>query len=148
MEVFSVVSFDFSAISGLFCVLRISFYDSLLGSTFLLAAVVLVVHTGSLVVSKAAAWRGDSEQAARTRKLGRVIYVYTLLFAYPVLSVRVVQAFACHEVKWAGEEQERGVQEQQSHYYLRADYNMACYTREWWRMAVYVSAGQVCRRIF
>ena len=142
MEVFSVLSFDFSAISGLFCVLRITFYDSLLGSTFLLAVVVMTVRSVSTVISKAAAWRGNSEQAGRVRKLGRVIYVYILLFAYPVLSVRVVQAFACHEVKWAGGGHERtgGVNDQHAHFYLRADYSMQCYTREWWRMAIYVSA--------
>ena len=51
--------------------------------------------------------------------------IYLLLFAYPVLSVKIVEAFACHEVE--------GVQ------YLRADYNMRCNTQEWNAMVAYAS---------
>jgi hypothetical protein len=58
-------------------------------------------------------------------KQGVFVAIYLLLFAYPVLSVKIVEAFACHEVE--------GVR------YLRADYNMRCNTQEWNAMVAYAS---------
>jgi hypothetical protein len=80
----SVFSFDYSAMSGLFCLLRVSFYDSLLASTFILAAMVMTIRAASLVLRRAALRAGDTERAQRMEQFGRLVYVYVLLFAFPV----------------------------------------------------------------
>ena len=48
-----------------------------------------------------------------------------MLFAYPVVAVKVVQVFACHEVEGSS--------------FLRADYSAECYTGQWNGMVVYAS---------
>ena len=51
--------------------------------------------------------------------------VYLLAFAYPTVSIKVVELFGCHDVEGT--------------YYVRADYSLDCYTPEWTAMAVYAS---------
>jgi hypothetical protein len=53
------------------------------------------------------------------------VAVYVLVFAYPAVSVKVVETFGCHVVE--------GVP------YLRADYSLECYTSGWKAMALYAS---------
>ena len=56
--------------------------------------------------------------------------VYLLLFAYPVVAVKVVRAFACHDVE--------GVR------YLRADYSIRCDTPRWAFYAFYAGVWVAC----
>ena len=51
--------------------------------------------------------------------------MYLLLFAYPVVSVKISQAFGCHQID--------------DTWYLRVDYDVECYTSEWWTIAGYAS---------
>jgi hypothetical protein len=113
----SVLSLDFGVILGGFCIADISFYQRLISSTLLLLGAVGVTIFRS---------RLTSVQAAATEKRakqGIFIAIYLLLFVYPVLSVKIVEAFACHEVE--------GVR------YLRADYSVRCDSQEWRVMAAY-----------
>jgi hypothetical protein len=115
LDALLVVSFDFGAILGGFCVVDLSFFQRLLSTTLMLLAAVAVVAAGSRT--------GSAHEAERRHTRGVFIAFYLLLFAYPVVSVRVVEAFACHEVE--------GVR------YLRADYSVRCDTPEWRTMAAY-----------
>jgi hypothetical protein len=49
--------------------------------------------------------------------------VYILLFAYPVVAVKVVETFGCHNID--------------GRFYLRVDYSIGCYDAEWRAMAAY-----------
>ena len=51
--------------------------------------------------------------------------VYLVLFAYPLVAVKVVQAFGCHKID--------GV------HYLLADYTVVCYTQEWYEIVAYAT---------
>ena len=46
-----------------------------------------------------------------------------LLFAFPIVSVDLVEAFACHEVEGT--------------FYLRVDYSVECYTPRFYKMSAY-----------
>ena len=48
-----------------------------------------------------------------------------LLFAIPIVSVDLVEAFACHEVE--------------GRYYLKGDYSIECYTSRWYLMSSYAA---------
>jgi serine/threonine protein kinase len=116
----SVLSFDFGVMSGLFCIVNMSFYANLLSSTMLLVAVVVAIFV------RACFMRRRMINAKRAQKIwqdGLFVAMYVLLFAYPVVSIRVVETFACHEVE--------GVR------YLRADYSIQCDTPEWYAYAIY-----------
>jgi hypothetical protein len=115
LDAMSVLSLDFGVLLGGFCIADISFYQRLISSTL-----VLLVAAGAIILRS----RLMSTQAA-AKAQGVFVAVYLLLFAYPVLSVKIVEAFACHEVE--------GVR------YLRADYNVRCDTQEWRVMAIYAS---------
>ena len=115
LDAVSVLSLDFGVLLGGFCIADISFYQRLLSSTL-----VLLLAAGAIILRS----RLMSTQAA-AKKHGVFVAVYLLLFAYPVLSVKIVEAFACHEVE--------GVR------YLRADYSVRCDTQEWKIMAAYAS---------
>jgi hypothetical protein len=109
LDAMSIFSLDFGAVLGGFCVVEISFYQRLVSSTLLLLVLVATIIVGSRVTNRA-------EQ-------GIFVAIYLLLFAYPVISVKIVEAFACHEVE--------GVR------YLRVDYSVRCDTHEWKMMAAY-----------
>jgi hypothetical protein len=113
LDAVSVLSLDFGVLLGGFCIADISFYQRLLSSTL-----VLLLAAGAIILRS----RLMSTQAA-AKAQGVFVAVYLLLFAYPVLSVKIVEAFACHEIE--------GVR------YLRADYNVRCDTQEWKAMAIY-----------
>jgi hypothetical protein len=115
----SVLSLDFGVLLGGFCIADITFYQQLLSSTLLLLGAVGLVILRSQLTNRQAA-------AKETRaKQGVFVAIYLLLFAYPVLSVKIVEAFACHEVG--------GV------HFLRADYRVRCDSQEWKAMAAYAS---------
>jgi hypothetical protein len=52
----------------------------------------------------------DAKRANKIWQDGLFVAMYVLFFAYPIVSIRVVETFACHEVE--------GVR------YLRADYSV------------------------
>jgi hypothetical protein len=109
LDAMSVLSLDFGVLLGGFCVVDIGFYNRLLSSTLMLLITVLAIVV-------------RSRQRDHVKK-GVFVAIYLLLFAYPVLSVKVIEAFACHEIE--------GVQ------YLRADYTIECDTPKWRAMAAY-----------
>jgi serine/threonine protein kinase len=118
----SVLSFDLSLITGMFCFFNLSFYDSLLSSTMLLAMIVLGITMAHFRA------KSKDKDVADDDKARQYIFavVYILLFAYPVTAVDVVQAFSCHTL-------DDGVS------YLRADYSVVCYTPHWDFMAGYAA---------
>jgi hypothetical protein len=107
----SVLSLDFGILASMLCVVKISFYNNLLCTTLL------------LVVLMAGLYLADVTTQHRHQSTYRFIAIYLLLFAYPMVSVKVVELFGCHDVE--------GV------YYLRVDYSIECYTSQWNAMAVY-----------
>jgi hypothetical protein len=115
LDTLAVLSFDFGAMLGGFCIIDMSFYQSLLTSTLLLVAAVAAIMVYQKLRRRRRSGKGS--------KHGLFAAVYLLLFAYPVISVKVVGAFACHEIE--------GV------LYLRADYNIPCDSPQWKAMAVY-----------
>jgi hypothetical protein len=95
------------------CLVNVSFYENLLFSTLSLAA------SSAFIVLVACVARRPND--------GVFAAVYLLLFSYPLVSVKVVNAFACHEI----------IYHNQSKTYLRSDYSEECYSSEWWSMALY-----------
>jgi hypothetical protein len=86
MDATSVASFDFSVILGGFCMVDLSFSQRLVSSTLSLVGVVVAIMLGSQVY-----YRRHGGQAARK---GVFYTVYLLLFAYPVVAVKIVEVFA------------------------------------------------------
>jgi hypothetical protein len=113
----SVLSLNFGVLLGGFCIADISFYQRLLSSTLLLLGAVGAIILRSRLTSVQA-----SAKESRAKQ-GVFVAIYLLLFAYPVLSVKIVGTFACHDVD--------GVR------YLRADYSVRCDSQEWKAMAAY-----------
>ena len=67
--------------------------------------------------------KNSSRAAEAVMQQGRFFAGYLLLFAFPIVSVDLVEAFACHEVEGT--------------FYLRADYSIECYTPRFYRMSGY-----------
>jgi hypothetical protein len=88
----------------------VSFYGSLLGATLGILAIVLL----ALAVYT---FFPDSRQNVL------LATVYFCIFTFPVVSVKIVETFACHAVE--------GGQ------YLRADYALSCDDQEWKKWALY-----------
>lgn len=112
LALMSALTFDVGVFSGVFCLAKLSFFANLIVTTT--GLVVLVVAFYLIAILKPAA-------ATTCRKLA----VYLLLFAYPVVSVKVVEAFSCHEVE--------------GDFRLRADYSIICYSQSWNYIAGYAS---------
>ena len=112
LAILSTLSFDLSAITSGFCLFRVSYYDELLFSTLMLALSVSVILLACRFRPK---YKAFCIQLA----------CYMSLFAYPLVSVKVVGLWGCHQVN--GE------------YYLREDYSLTCYDAKWQSMAVYAS---------
>jgi hypothetical protein len=120
LDALSLLSLDFGVFAGIFCLVQMDFYDGLLSLTFSLCMTVTAVF----VVHKHIIARGaDAREREEIMQTARFYAGYILLFAFPVVSVDLVEAFACHEVE--------GV------YYLRADYTVKCYTNRFYIMACY-----------
>jgi hypothetical protein len=139
----SYLTFDLSVILGSICI-DVSFYNSLIGSTLTLAVIVALIFVGSrtgvpsraTMLSMVRSGRSGSSKLARTmneqessnkylRRVSIYVGVYILLFAYPPIASRLVQALGCHSVE--------GVK------YLRVDYTVRCDSDEWRNMAIYAS---------
>ena len=108
----SALTFDLSVLSGVFCLFKVSFLASLCFSTGSLVLVLIVCFS-------------ISKLKPHLKDTCIKFCVYLLLFAYPVVSVKCVEAFACHNVD--GES------------YLRADYSVNCASAEWNLIAGYAS---------
>jgi hypothetical protein len=124
LDILSVFALDLSALSSLLCLIKVTFYGDLLASTI----GILLVELAILFIWPAwqrrnsqrdlfGDWRLD-EITTVTRKYYVTVAVYTLVFLYPVLSVKLLRAFGCHEVN--------GV------YYLKADYSVECSSSSWY----------------
>ena len=107
LNAMSILSFDFSVMSGLFCMVNMSFYANLLSSTMLLTMAVIAIFVRAYIMRRRTS---DAKRAKKIWQDGLFVVMYVLLFAYPVVSVRVVETFSCHDVE--------GVR------YLRADYSI------------------------
>jgi hypothetical protein len=112
LAVLSALTFDLSVLSGVFCLVKVSFFQSLIFSTSSLLFAMGIFYLVSLL-------------KPNLKTVCIKFAVYLLLFAYPVVSVRCVEAFACHNVD--GE------------LYLRADYSVTCDGSAWWVIAGYAS---------
>ncbi len=130
----SILSLDFGVLTSLLCIVRLSFYANLLCTTLLLVLFLVVVYMAYALMQHrhhqaTSAHPPDHPEtlakAAELRQNALFVGVYLLAFAYPVVSVKVVALFGCHNVEGT--------------YYLRADYSLECYTSEWTAMAVYAS---------
>jgi hypothetical protein len=119
-----VLTFDIQIFGGMMCVWDFSFYDSLLWQTLALVFVVLVIALAVLLLRMRLP-QDDLVGRKELQASAMFVGVYFLAFSYPVISVKVVEAFACHEVN--------GVP------YLRADYAVECYTSRWTLFAAYAS---------
>jgi hypothetical protein len=110
--------FDPSAICSGLCLFKVSFYDNLIFSTSGLIVALAII--GCAYYNRPQS-RGFFLQLA----------VYLLLFAYPLVSAKVVGAFGCHQVSM--HDNPEGT------WYLRADYAQVCYDSRWKAMAAYAS---------
>jgi hypothetical protein len=118
LELLSILSLDLKFVSSLFCVVKIDFWQNILSTTLMLSGVVV----GIALVYKIATWPGGFFCIAEQ---DRVVWqhactffaIYFLTFSYPLVSVKIVQVFSCHNV--GGED------------YLRADYSLTCYNSKW-----------------
>lgn len=110
LGIISAFTFDLSILSGVFCVMRVSFFANLVFATVGL----LFVVVGCYSLSKL---------RPRLRDICAQIAMYLLLFAYPVVSVHIVSVFSCHSVDGTS--------------YLRADYSVGCDSAEWHLMAIW-----------
>ena len=117
----SVLSLDFGILGSLLCMVNLSFYTNLLCTTLLLVALLWCIFVIYLCLRL-----NKPGRAQEIRQTCLFVAIYLLLFAYPVVSVKVVELFGCHNVEGT--------------YYLRADYSLQCYTSEWTAMAAYASA--------
>jgi amino acid transporter len=108
------MSLDFGVLLGGFCVFDMSFHQNLLTSTSLLLLSVFLIITISHWLHRRHEnfYRGSSRAKFKHADRGVFVAVYLLLFAYPVLSVKISSVFACHEVA--------GIR------YLEADYSIRC----------------------
>jgi hypothetical protein len=94
----SLLTVDLGGISSVFCIVNVSFYSSLLGTTLLLLGAVIAIfgyryirsHCGGRCETSWACSYSNSD-ADRSTANGIFATVYLLLFAYPLVAVKVVQ---------------------------------------------------------
>ena len=88
LDVLSLISFDFGVFAGLFCLVQMDFYDSLLSSTSTLLMTVVVIHSvNKFIRSKGKA----TDEAKAIMDNSRFLTGYLLLFAFPIVSVDLVR---------------------------------------------------------
>jgi hypothetical protein len=121
----SVLSLDFGVLTSMLCTVRLSFYTNLVCTTMvLMVAMVAILLTHAIYNHSESAQTPESiAKSAQIRQSCLFTAIYLLTFAYPVVSVKVVELFGCHVVEGTP--------------YLRADYSIECYTPQWNAMAVY-----------
>jgi hypothetical protein len=108
-ETLGVLCMDIRRFSRLFCLVDMSFFDSLLASILSLLAILLLIfaHYKSTICQCK-----DKTQYTRLKSRYAAMAVYLLIFVYPLLAKNLVKAFGCHRVY--------GVT------YLREDYSIVC----------------------
>jgi hypothetical protein len=124
LDALSIMSLDLGILLSASCVVQTSFVVDLLCSTVLLIAIVGGILVGSKLRSKRMSSTAP-ERAQTIEQQGLFAAVYISVFAFPMVSTKIVAVFACHEVE--------------SIFYLRADYAMECYTGAWNGLAAYAS---------
>jgi serine/threonine protein kinase len=135
LDALSMLSLDFGVLAGFFCFTNMTFYQSLHVSTLMLFASICLILSVPSFVSNCKA---------------RCVFaaVYLALFAYPVVSIKVIMLFGCHEIDYANgavvvQSSENistaNVASLATKTFLRADYSLECYTPEWNAMSVYAS---------
>jgi hypothetical protein len=123
-ETLGVLCMDIRRFSRLFCLVDMSFFDSLLASMLSLLAILLLIFAHY----KFTIYRcKDKSQYTRLQSRYAAIAVYLLIFAYPLLAKNLVKAFGCDRIYDIN--------------YLREDYSIVCAadgetTSEWRKMAV------------
>ena len=119
------------------CTVRLSFYTNLICTTMVLVVVMAAIYLTHALMQRRhqralrrpphhpeSVQTPDSiAKSAQIRQSCLFTAIYLLTFAYPVVSVKVVELFGCHVVEGTS--------------YLRADYSIECYTPQWNAMAVY-----------
>jgi hypothetical protein len=136
----SVLSLDIGMLTSMLCAVRLSFYTRYSTSytmhhtlysywlSFYTSLVITTLGLTGAIGCIYIAYRLKTRAIADTARLQNsflFVAIYLLVFAYPVLSVKIVEAFACHIVE--------GVP------WLRVDYSIKCYTPQWYTMAAYAS---------
>jgi hypothetical protein len=135
LELLSILSFDLRFISALFCIVNINFWSELMSTTLTLAGVVALVALGyKMAANPGMRFSCIPEQDKAILKARCTFFaVYFLTFSYPLVSVKVVATFSCHNVN--------------GHDYLRADYSLGCYDPRW-RMYACYSTLFLCMYVF
>jgi hypothetical protein len=116
------MSLDLGILLSTTCLVRASFAQELLLSTLLPVAVVATIFAISKVRSKHAE---QSDLRVAIERQATFVCVYILVFAYPMVSTKVVAVFTCHSIDSVS--------------YLRADYAMECGSSAWNGLAIYAS---------
>jgi hypothetical protein len=128
----SVISLDFGVLMSMMCAVRLSFYANLICTTMVLVVMVVAIYLVHALMQRRHQHANSHDhhptaeflaKAAQIRQSHLFAAIYLLTFAYPVVSVKVVELFGCHMVEDTA--------------YLRADYSTECYTNQWNIMAVY-----------
>jgi hypothetical protein len=136
LGVMKLLTLDLSQLSGFLCNIKgLDFYDTLYSGTVSVFVVVCGFMAG------AAFFQRRQDEAERAERAGAELKeravekcakkvrrckkgaFYILIFLYPLLNLRIFQAFVCEEVS--------GVS------YLRCDFSVRCHTDEWYAAAVY-----------
>jgi tRNA A-37 threonylcarbamoyl transferase component Bud32 len=117
-----MLTLDLGVVSGTLCIADMDFYDDLLCSTgiFFFGELAILVHYR---VARFGCWGGNGLSKLSNAQTHAFAALYLAIFAYPVLSVKIVSAFACHVVEDVS--------------YLRADYGVQCDSSRWRAMAWY-----------
>ena len=84
----AVVSLDLGILTSLLCIVNLSFYANLLCTTLLLVALTAGLYLADLATKH------------RQQSMYQFVGIYLLLFAYPIVSVKVVGAFGCHDIEY------------------------------------------------
>ena len=124
----SLLSLDFGVLTSMMCAVRLSFYTNLIFTTMALVAVVVAIYFAHALMQRRnhELYHAHPEYHKKRVQIQQSCLftaIYLLTFAYPVVSVKVVELFGCHNVEGAT--------------YLRADYSIECYTHQWNIMAAY-----------
>eukprot|EP00935_MAST-01C_sp_MAST-1C-sp1_P001397 g1397.t1 len=137
LDVFSLMSPDLGIFSGLFCLVNISYYQKLLTTTLLLVFVFFAMLAGSWLYVKRSKRRRLEDSSSFWRRIF-FLPIYWLIFAYPIVAVKVVRLFGCHTITEVINSTSVP-EELATRTYLRTDYSLECYTSEWNAWAAYAS---------
>jgi ABC-type branched-subunit amino acid transport system substrate-binding protein len=115
LEWMSVLSINLAVMSNIFCMHSFTFIESLCSNTLLLVALCVA----SITIGYCQRWASKGLYFAN----------YLLIFAYAQLSLKIVAAFACHNIDGT--------------LYLREDYSLQCNSADWDSIVAYASCWLV-----